>query len=93
MVTGIEKYSEYLKKIGRIKIVGEFYLNIFNMPRDSFYKKNNVRIILLLNQQEYDMFLSEYGDDFLSYAQIKENIDIMLQKSIGLKEKQRDEER
>ncbi len=39
------------------------------------------------------MFLSEYGDDFLSYAQIKENIDIMLQKSIGLKEIQRDEER
>ena len=71
MVTGIEKYAEYLKKIGRIKIVGEFYLNIFNMPRDSFYKKNNVRIILLLNQQEYDMFLSEYGDDFLSYAQIQ----------------------
>ena len=50
-------------------------MNAFNMPRDSFYLQNNVRIILLLNQQEYDMFLSEYGDDFLSYAHIREDID------------------
>ena len=50
-------------------------MNAFNMPRDSFYLQNDVRIILLLNQQEYDMFLSEYGDDFLSYAHIREDID------------------
>ena len=55
-------------------------MNAFNMPRDSFYLQNDVRIILLLNQQEYDMFLNEYGDDFLSYAHIREDIDSIIGK-------------
>ena len=75
IVTELERYAEYLKQTGQIINVGDFYMNAFNMPRDSFYLQNNVRIILLLNQQEYDMFLSEYGDDFLSYAHIREDID------------------
>ena len=52
-------------------------MNAFNMPRDSFYLQNDVRIILLLNQQEYDMFLNEYGD---SYAHIREDIDSIIGK-------------
>ena len=67
-------------------------MNAFNMPRDSFYLQNDVRIILLLNQQEYDMFLSEYGDDFLSYAQLKEDIDSILEKDISSQNVQGNEE-
>lgn len=75
LVTGLSKYAEYLKENGTISNVGHFYMNMFNMPRDSFYLKNNVRMIMLLNQTEYNMFLSEYGDDFASYAMLKIDID------------------
>lgn len=92
IVTGLERYAEYLKQTGKITNVGDFYMNVFNMPRDSFYKENNVRIILLLNQQEYDMFLDEYGDDFLSYAHIREDIDTMLEKNRNLQDMQKSEE-
>ena len=67
-------------------------MNVFNMPRDSFYLQNNVRIILLLNQQEYDMFLSEYGDDFLSYACLKEDIDSILEEERNSQDTQRRED-
>lgn len=67
-------------------------MNAFNMPRDSFYLQNNVRIILLLNQQEYDMFLSEYGDDFLSYAHIQEDLDTMLKKDRSFQNRKGNEE-
>ena len=84
IATGLERYAEYLKQTGQITKIGDFYMNVFNMPRDSFYLQNNVRIILLLNQQEFGMFLSEYGDDFLSYAHIKEDLDSMLKKDKSL---------
>lgn len=67
-------------------------MNVFNMPRDSFYLQNNVRIILLLNQQEFGMFLSEYGDDFLSYAHIQEDLDSMLKKDRSSQNTQGNEE-
>ena len=92
IVTGLERYAEYLKQTGQITNVGDFYMNAFNMPRDSFYLQNNVRIILLLDQQEYDMFLNEYGDDFLSYAQLKEDIDSILEKDISSQNVQGNEE-
>lgn len=38
------------------------------------------------------MFLSEYGDDFLSYAHIQEDIDSMLEKNRSLQNLQRNEE-
>lgn len=91
IVTGLEKYAQYLKQTGQITNVGDFYMNAFNMPRDSFYLQNNVRIILLLDQQEYAMFLDEYGDDFLSYAQIKENLDSILVKEINAQNIQKKE--
>ncbi len=92
LVTGLGRYAEYLKQTGRITNVGDFYMNVFNMPRDSFYLQNNVRIILLLNQQEYDMFLSEYGDDFLSYACLKEDIDSILEEERNSQDTQRRED-
>lgn len=92
ITTGLERYAEYLKQTGQITNVGDFYMNVFNLPRDSFYLQNNVRIILLLNQQEYDMFLNEYGDDFLSYAQIKEDIDSMIEKDRDSQNAQGNEE-
>ena len=92
IATGLERYAEYLKQTGQITNVGDFYMNVFNMPRDSFYLQNNVRIILLLNQQEYDMFLSEYGDDFLSYAHIQEDLDNMLKKDRRFQNRKRNEE-
>ena len=91
VATGLERYAEYLKQTGQITNVGDFYMNAFNMPRDSFYLQNNVRIILMLNQQEYDMFLSEYGDDFLSYAQIKEDLDSILAKERNAQNIQKEE--
>ena len=45
----------------------------------------------MLNQQEYDMFLSEYGDDFLSYAQIKEDLDSILAKERNAQNIQKEE--
>lgn len=92
ITTGLEKYAEYLKQTGQITNVGDFYMNVFNLPRDSFYLQNNVRIILLLNQQEYDIFLSDYGDDFLSYAHIQEDLDIKLKKYNSLQNAQGKEE-
>ena len=91
IATGLERYAEYLKQTGQITKVGDFYMNVFNMPRDSFYLQNNVRIILLLNQQEFGMFLSEYGDDFLSYAHIKEDLDSMLKKDKSLQKNEESE--
>ena len=80
VATGFEEYAKYLTEKGIIQKEGKFYFNVFNMPRDSFYLKNKVRIILLVNQREYDMFLSEYGDDFTDYARYKTDIDIILKK-------------
>ena len=38
------------------------------------------------------MFLSEYGDDFPSYAHIQEDIDSVLEKNRSLQNLQRNEE-
>lgn len=78
LVTGCEDYAEYLKKNGKITENGQFYMNTFNLPRDGFYLKNNVRIIFLLNQKEYSRFLSDSADDFTAYSMLKCDIDNLL---------------
>ena len=41
---------------------------MFNLPRDNFYLKNNVKLVLLVNESEMKTFKSEAADDFTSYA-------------------------
>ncbi len=68
IATGIGEYAEYLEKNGEIPNKESFYYTIFNLPRDNFYLKNNVRLILLVNESEMKTFRSEAADDFTSYA-------------------------
>ena len=68
IATGIGKYSEYLEKNGEIPNKEAFYYTIFNLPRDNFYLKNNVKLILLVNESEMKTFRSKAADDFTSYA-------------------------
>ena len=75
IATGIGDFSEYLVDKGKINNAGEAYFNIFNLPRDDFYLEKKVRLVLLVNYSEYDMFLSNYCDDFTSYAVYTAHID------------------
>lgn len=78
ILTGMEDYAKYLKTKGKISDIGDFYMHVFCIPRDDLYLKNNTRMILITNQTEYKMFVSDYCDDFTSYAMYKTNIDEML---------------
>lgn len=55
-------------------------MNVFNMLRDNLYLKENVKLVLLVNQLEYSIFLSEWCDDFTSYATYRCDIDNLLGK-------------
>ena len=68
IASGIGKYAEYLEKNGEISNKESFYLTMFNLPRDNFYLKNNVKLVLLVNESEMKTFKSEAADDFTSYA-------------------------
>lgn len=68
IATGIGEYADYLEKNGDIPNTTAFYQRIFCQPRDEFYLKNNVRLILLVNQSEMTTFRSQAADDFTSYA-------------------------
>lgn len=74
IATGIGEYAEYLEKNGNIPNTKTFYQRMFSLPRDSFYLKNNVRLILLVNEAEMKMFRSEVADDFTSYGRM--NVDV-----------------
>lgn len=67
----VDKYCDYLLKKGRVQSKCDFYMGPFNMVRDSFYLKNEVNLILVLSNEEFDIFISEYCDDFTDYACIK----------------------
>lgn len=67
----VDKYCDFLLKKGRIQSKCDFYMGTFNMIRDSFYLKNEVNLILVLSNEEFDIFISEYSDDFTDYACIK----------------------
>lgn len=75
IATGIGKYAEYLVEKGTIPNISSFYESVFNLPRDGFYLKNNVRLILLVNESEMKEFKSPAADDFTSYARTKIYID------------------
>lgn len=81
LLTGMQDYAEYLKEKGIISGVGDFYMNIFCQHRDNIYLKNEARMIFVNNKAEYEMFLSDYCDDFFSYATYKINIDEMLKEN------------
>lgn len=93
IVTGVQKYSEYLKEQGILANTEDFYMGYFNMPRDGLYLANKARLIFIVNQSEYDMFLSENADDFTSYASLKIDIDKMLKQDKYRNKQLEDEER
>ena len=78
LATGIEDYVEYLLESGKLPDRSSFYQRVFNLPRDHFYLKNNVRLILLVNESEMQVFKSDYADDFTSYATMKIDINEIL---------------
>lgn len=78
LTSGFLEYSKFLKEIGVIKEEGDFYFYTFNLPRDSFYLRCNAKLILLTNEEEFKMFLSEYADDFTSYHRYVSDINSLL---------------
>ena len=78
VATGIGEYVGYLVKNGKIPNRAAFYQSVFCMPRDSFYLKNDVRLILLVNESEMKEFKSPAADDFTSYAMQRIYIDDIL---------------
>lgn len=67
----VEKYCDFLLRKSRIQSKSDFYMGTFTLIRDSFYLKNEVNLILILSNEEFDIFISEYCDDFTYYACIK----------------------
>lgn len=67
----VDKYCDFLLRKGRIQSKCDFYMGTFTLVRDSFYLKNEVNLILVLSNEEFDIFISEYCDDFTDYAYIK----------------------
>ena len=67
----VDKYCDFLLRKGRIQSKCDFYMGMFTLVRDSFYLKNEVNLILVLSNEEFDIFISEYCDDFIDYACIK----------------------
>lgn len=67
----VDKYCDFLLKKGRIQSKCDFYMGKFTLVRDSFYLKNEVNLILVLSNEEFEIFISEYCDDFTDYACIK----------------------
>lgn len=67
----VDKYCDFLLRKGRIQSKCDFYMETFTLVRDSFYLKNEVNLILVLSNEEFDIFISEYCDDFTDYACIK----------------------
>ena len=57
----VDKYCDFLLRKGRIQSKCDFYMGTFTLVRDSFYLKN----------EEFEIFISEYCDDFTDYACIK----------------------
>ncbi len=57
----VDKYCDFLLRKGRIQSKCNFYMGTFTLVRDSFYLKN----------EEFEIFISEYCDDFTDYACIK----------------------
>ena len=78
IATGIGKYAEYLRENGEIPDIESLYQGVFCLPRDGFYLKNNVRLILLVNESEMKKFRSRAADDFTSYATMKIDINEIL---------------
>ena len=64
----VDKYCDFLLRKGRIQSKCDFYMGTFTLVRDSFYLKNEVNLILVLSNEEFDIFISEYCDDFTDYA-------------------------
>ena len=60
----VDKYCDFLLRKGRIQSKCDFYMGTFTLVRDSFYLKNEVNLILVLSNEEFDIFISEYCDDF-----------------------------
>ena len=77
IASGIGKYAGYLEKNGEIPNKGSFFNNIFNLPRDNFYLKNKVRLILLVNESEMKKFQSS-ANDFTTYASKITNVNKIL---------------
>ena len=67
----VDKYCDFLLRKGRIQSKCDFYMGTFTLVRDSFYLKNEVNLILVLSNEEFEIFISEYCDDFIDYACIK----------------------
>lgn len=67
----VDKYCDFLLRKGRIQSKCDFYMGTFTLVRDSFYLKNEVNLILVLSNEEFDIFISEYCDDFTDYDCIK----------------------
>ena len=67
----VDKYCDFLLRNGRIQSKCDFYMGTFTLVRDSFYLKNEVNLILVLSNEEFEIFISEYCDDFTDYACIK----------------------
>lgn len=67
----VDKYCDFLLRNGRIQSKCDFYMGTFTLVRDSFYLKNEVNLILVLSNEEFDIFISEYCDDFTDYTCIK----------------------
>lgn len=78
LMSGFLEYSKFLKEIGVIKEEGNFYFYTFNLPRDNFYLRNNAKMILLTNEEEFKMFLSEKADDFTSYRRYVSDINSLI---------------
>lgn len=57
----VDKYCDFLLRKGRIQSKCDFYMGTFTLVRDLFYLKN----------EEFEIFISEYCDDFTDYACIK----------------------
>ena len=67
----VDKYCDFLLRNGRIQSKCDFYMGTFTLVRDSFYLKNEVNLILVLSNEEFEIFISEFCDDFTDYACIK----------------------
>ena len=67
----VDKYCDFLLRKGRIQSKCDFYMGTFTLVRDSFYLKNEVNLILVLSNEEFEIFISEYCDYFTDYACIK----------------------
>ena len=67
----VDKYCDFLLRKGRIQSKCDFYMGTFTLVRDSFYLKNEVNLILVLSNEEFEIFISGFCDDFTDYACIK----------------------